>query len=98
MSVSGPADSRRPEDVAAAAPRAAELGRLIARNTAFNLLGRLVYLVGWTLVTPYMLHRLGAERFGLWSLLTVISGLYLTFDLGLSSALTKFVAEFHADR
>ena len=94
----GSAGAGRTGEATASVPAAGEISRLIARNTVFNLIGRFVYLVGWTLVTPFMLHRLGAERFGVWSLLTVISGLYITFDFGLSSALTKFVAEFHAAR
>ncbi|HEY2956118.1 MAG TPA: oligosaccharide flippase family protein [Candidatus Eisenbacteria bacterium] len=73
-----------------------QLDRLIARNTAFTLLGRFAYVAGWILIAPFMVAGLGAERFGLWSLLTVVSGVYLTFDFGLQSALTKFVAEFHA--
>jgi O-antigen/teichoic acid export membrane protein len=48
------------------------------------------------LVTPWLLGRMGAERFGLWSLLTVLAGTYTAFDLGLSGSLTKFVAEFRA--
>ena len=32
----------------------------------------------------------------MWSLLSVLPGLYLTFDLGVGSALTKFVAEYRA--
>jgi O-antigen/teichoic acid export membrane protein len=72
------------------------LGRQIARNSLFSIGGRAVYVIGWAAVAPYMLHRLGAERFGLWSLLNVVSSLYMTFDLGLSSVLTKFVAEFRA--
>jgi O-antigen/teichoic acid export membrane protein len=72
------------------------IGRQIARNSILSLAGRLTQVAGWVVVAPYMLHHLGAERFGLWSLLTVISGLYMTFDLGVGSALTKFVAEYRA--
>lgn len=70
------------------------LGRQIARNTVLGWAGRLVAVLGWTLIAPWMLHRLGAERFGLWSLLSVFSTLAVTFDLGLQGALTKFVAEY----
>lgn len=72
------------------------LGRQIAWNAAFNLAGRFVSVAGWMLVTPWMLGRMGTERFGLWSLLTVLAGTYTAFDLGLSGSLTKFVAEFRA--
>jgi len=72
------------------------IGRQIARNSILSLAGRFTQVAGWVVIAPYMLHSLGAERFGLWSLLTVISGLYMTFDLGVGSALTKFVAEYRA--
>jgi O-antigen/teichoic acid export membrane protein len=70
--------------------------RQIARNTVVNLGGRLFYLAGWAVVAPLMLARLGPDRFGLWALLSVVSGLYLSVDFGLSGALTRFVAEFRA--
>jgi O-antigen/teichoic acid export membrane protein len=69
------------------------LGRQIARNTVLGWTGRIVSVLGWTVMAPWMLTVLGAERFGLWSLLSVFSSLALTFDLGLQGALTKFVAE-----
>ncbi|MCC6653018.1 MAG: oligosaccharide flippase family protein, partial [Candidatus Eisenbacteria bacterium] len=69
------------------------LGRQIARNSILGLVGRVTSVLGWMLMAPWMLHQLGAERFGLWSLLSVFSSLALTFDLGLQGALTKFVAE-----
>lgn len=72
------------------------LGRQIARNSILGLVGRVTSVLGWTLMAPWMLHQLGAERFGLWSLLSVFSSLALTFDLGLQGALTKFVAERRA--
>ena len=92
----GRAASAREEGASAVGPAAGSLGQQIARNTMFMLVGRLVYVAGWTLIAPFMLAKLGADRFGLWSLLSVVSGLYVTFDLGISSALTKFVAEFRA--
>lgn len=96
MMVARDPEERTPAETQSSGTAAPHLGRRIALNTVLNLLGRFVYVVGWALIAPFMLHRLGAERFGLWSLISVISGLYLTFDLGLSHALTKFVAEFRA--
>lgn len=80
-----------------AAPRAAvPLGRQVARNTLAGYFGRAVYVIGWMALAPWMLRVLGPERFGLWSLVTIVSGLYLTFDLGLQSALIRYIAEFRA--
>ena len=76
----------------------AGLGRQIARNSAFSLAGRSVYVLGWVLIAPFLLRHLGPERFGLWSIVSMVSGLYQTFDFGVSGALTRFVAEFRAAR
>ena len=96
MSVPAEAGSSTGSETRAKDAHESRLGGQIARNSIFSVAGRAVYVVGWAAVAPYMLQRLGTERFGLWSLLNVVSSLYLTFDLGLSSALTKFVAEFRA--
>jgi O-antigen/teichoic acid export membrane protein len=96
MTVAPESEDRPGAEIRSRGAETAHLGRRIALNTVLNVLGRFVSIVGWTLIAPFMLARLGVERFGLWSLITVVSGLYLTFDLGLSHALTKFVAEFRA--
>src|SRR5262249_12123247 len=74
-------------------------GRLparLARNTAFVVLGRLWYVAVWFAVTPFVLRHLGAERFGVWSLLFLLSGYLATFDLGLGASIVKFTAEHSA--
>lgn len=76
------------------APR--RLARSIVLSTLLGALTRFIYVAGWLVIAPYMLHRLGAERFGFWAILGVVSGLFLTFDFGVGAALTKFVAEFAA--
>lgn len=75
-------------------PVTAGLGHTLARNTLWTVGGRFVFLVAWALVAPYMLHALGPERFAIWALFFTLSGYFATFDLGLSQALVRFVAEF----
>src|SRR5258705_1944236 len=74
------------------------LDRAIARSTVLNAAARAVSILGWLVLAPFILHELGVERFGLWSLVGTLLGLYLTLDLGLVGSLTKFVAEFRARR
>jgi O-antigen/teichoic acid export membrane protein len=73
-------------------------GRLLAKNTALNLVcGGLPLLVGLVTI-PYVIHGLGAERFGVLALAWVFSG-YLGFlGLGLGPATTKFAAELLGKR
>ena len=64
----------------------------LRRNAIANLAGRAVTGVLWVAVTPYVLSRLGAERFGIWSLFFTFLSYLLAFDLGISSTMTRFVA------
>jgi O-antigen/teichoic acid export membrane protein len=68
-------------------------GGLLARNAALNFVcGALPMIVGVVSI-PYVIHKLGTERFGILSLAWVFSG-YLGFlGLGLGPATTKFAAE-----
>src|SRR5262249_19622712 len=50
------------------------------------------------LVTPYLVGKLGDERFGVWAFVTLLVGYFGILDLGLGVALVKYVAEFHAAR
>lgn len=83
-------------DPGADVPMRAFLDRAIARSTLLNAAARAVSILGWLVLAPVILHGLGAERFGLWSLVGTLLGLYLTLDLGLVGSITKFVAEFRA--
>ncbi len=45
------------------------------------------------LLTPFLLHQLGAAGFGLWALATAVSGFGSLASLGVGMATTKYVAE-----
>ena len=50
------------------------------------------------LATPYIVHGLGTERYGLFVLATASVGFLGLFDLGMGSALIKFASDAHARR
>lgn len=68
-------------------------GRRLARNTVLNLVGRVVPLLVAILTVPYVIHHLGPDRYGLFSLAWIVIGYFALFDLGIGPATTKFVAE-----
>lgn len=70
--------------------------RRILANTGWNLLGTVLPLSVAVVAVPFLLHRMGTERFGLLSLAWVLIGYFSLFDLGLGRALTKMVA-LHSD-
>src|SRR5438132_10633934 len=47
-------------------------------------------------LSPYILHRLGDEAFGLWVLIFSITGYYGLFDLGIRSSIVRYVSKFTA--
>ena len=69
-------------------------GRLLARNTAINLAGRVAPLLVAVAAMPYVIRHLGPDRFGLLSLAWIVVGYFALFDLGIGPATTKFVAEY----
>ncbi len=68
-------------------------GRSIAGNTLWNLLGNCFPVAVAVVCLPILKRGLGTERLGIMSLAWVVIGYFSLFDLGLSRALTKLVAE-----
>lgn len=69
-------------------------GRLVARNAILNLSGQIGPLLVAVAVIPYVIHRLGTAGFGILSIAWILLGYFNLFDLGVSRAVTKFVAEY----
>jgi len=68
-------------------------GSLLARNTALNFICATLPLAIGIVSIPYVLHRLGVDRFGVLSLSWIMAGYFNFLNLGLGPATTKFVAE-----
>ncbi|MHB8502237.1 MAG: flippase [Candidatus Acidiferrales bacterium] len=68
-------------------------GRVLARNTVWNLIGSGAPLLLAIVCVPILVHQLGTERFGVLTLAWALIGYAGLFDLGLGRALTQQVAE-----
>lgn len=68
-------------------------GRLLARNTLFNLLGQAAPMVAAVVTIPILIHSIGTERFAILTLAWIVIGYFSLFDFGLSRALTQVVAD-----
>jgi O-antigen/teichoic acid export membrane protein len=68
-------------------------GKILARNTILNFIGRSLPLFVGVITIPFIVRGLGEERFGLLSLIWIVLGYFSIFDLGLGRATTKYVAE-----
>lgn len=68
----------------------------ILGNTASNVAGLLASRGIWFLLTPFILHHLGATRYGLWVLVDSIVGYAVIFEAGGADSLQRYIARFHA--
>jgi O-antigen/teichoic acid export membrane protein len=73
-------------------------GAKIKRNAFFNVLRVLIYAPIPLLLTPYIIHRIGAQAFGIWAVLYAMANLTSLADFGLVGTLSKHVAEYWAKR
>ena len=73
-------------------------GGKIKRNAFFNVLRIVVAAPILLLLTPYIIHRIGAHLFGIWAVLYAIANLTSLADFGLVGTLSKHVAEYWANR
>ena len=66
--------------------------RAMAHNTLWSLVGKIVPMLGALVSIPILIRALGTDRFGVLTLAWILVGYFSLFDLGLSRALTYFVA------
>ena len=87
VSISVPGENGDASRLRPAAPE----GPLLA-NVQYGVVSRVWGLVLALATTPLLLHGLGAERFGVWVLLSAIAGYLTYFDFGIGVALAQLLA------
>lgn len=50
------------------------------------------------LLTPYLIHSLGMKNYGIWVLITAVIGYYGLLDLGIRSAIMRYIATYAGKR
>jgi O-antigen/teichoic acid export membrane protein len=66
---------------------------LVARNTAWNLIGEVGPVAAALIAVPILIRVLDTERFGIFVIATAITGYLGVFDIGLGRAVTKLAAD-----
>lgn len=66
---------------------------LLARNSTYNFLGQLSSATISLVALPYVIPRLGPERYGVFALIWTLIEYFSVFEFGVGAATTKFVAE-----
>ena len=66
------------------------------RSVLTNYIAKIFLLATGFLMTPFLLHRLGPVKFGLWALVSSVAAYGSLFDFGMSGAVVKHVAQYRA--
>lgn len=69
---------------------------LVTKNTIYNFLGQIILLILGFIITPFIIHSLGNESYGILSVVMAMVGYFSVLDLGLGISVIKFVADFSA--
>lgn len=70
----------------------------IIKNTKYNTIGYLWGILVNLFLTPYIIHRIGIERFGVWAIVGVVTGYFGLLDLGIGTSYVKYISEFYAKK
>ncbi|HVI07317.1 MAG TPA: oligosaccharide flippase family protein [Candidatus Binatia bacterium] len=73
------------------------LKREIIKNVGSSWFALGVNVVVGIFLSPFILHRLGDDAFGLWILIFSVTGYYGLFDLGIRSSIVRYIAKFSAN-
>jgi O-antigen/teichoic acid export membrane protein len=68
----------------------------IIKNVSSNWLALGINVAVGFLLTPFIIHHLGDSANGIWVLIFSITGYYGIFDLGIRSAIIRYVSKFSA--
>jgi O-antigen/teichoic acid export membrane protein len=74
-------------------PESRTRARTMVAGVAWNAAGRGLPLILALLLTPFLVHELGVERWGLFTLALAMFGVFGVFDFGVGQALTRALAE-----
>jgi O-antigen/teichoic acid export membrane protein len=74
------------------------LSSKMMRGASFGVLRVILIAPIPFILTPLILHRIGSSGYGTWAVFVAMNGLTSLADLGLVGTLSKFVAEYYAQR
>ncbi len=74
------------------------ISRKIIKNTVYNIAGSFWGIAIGLVLTPYIIYRIGLERFGIWAIIGTITAFFGLFDFGISTSFVKYIAEFYAKK
>src|ERR1017187_7632305 len=76
-------------------PQGQRAARFFA-GVLWNWVGVALNIVIGLLISPYIIRKLGSERYGIWVLVFSLVEYLWFFDLGFNTSVTQFVAKYRA--
>ena len=70
--------------------------KTISKNIFSNYVGIAGAIIIAFMLSPFLVHSLGDTRYGVWSVVSALTGYMALLDLGVSSAMAKYVSKFKA--
>jgi O-antigen/teichoic acid export membrane protein len=92
-----PEGARSPSTSPAGDPSRLGLKRILI-NTVTSQVDRAVDAVVFLILIPFVVHTVGTEEWGLWSLIWAVVSLFALIDLGFSTSVVKYVADARGKR
>lgn len=71
------------------------ISQKIIRNTIFNIIGRFWGILVALVLTPYIIHHIGIERYGIWAIVGVLTGYFGLLDFGIGTSFVKYISEYY---
>ncbi len=68
---------------------------IIGRNIRFGFLNNILSIIVAFFLFPFIVRHTGQELYGVYLLVMTVTGYFMLLDLGVGSALTKYVSEFN---
>ncbi|MFZ8805577.1 MAG: flippase [Candidatus Calescibacterium sp.] len=66
------------------------------KNAVYNVIGFIFLVVVGLITTPYIVHKLGTEIYGIYVLAISLAGILSFLDLGFGQGIIKFVSHYEA--
>ena len=77
-------------------PSEAPRARRFFAGVLWNWVGVALNIAIGLLLSPYIIRKLGSERYGIWVLVFSLVEYLWFFDLGFNTSVTQFVAKYRA--
>lgn len=72
--------------------------KLLAKNVIYNFTSQLLLIFLGLVTTPYIIHKLGNQAYGILSITLTVSGFMSLLDIKISSAVIKYISEADAQK